>query len=113
MLSSGSIEHHRPIKFVEVEIPADASFTVTTAADGRTLTVTGVCPACGGHTSTDFPYGIGGYGYKGLTRRANRQPDQLAVATILCECGHGHPGRPDGQPDLGCGRFWTMGLARP
>jgi hypothetical protein len=113
MPDSGSIDHHRPIKFVEVEIPADASFAVTIAADGRTLTVSGVCPACGGRTITDLPYGIGGYGYKGLTRRAGRRSDHLAVATILCECGHAHPGRPDAQPDLGCGRFWTMDLARP
>jgi hypothetical protein len=112
MADSGSIDHHRPIRFVEVEIPADASFTVTTGTDGRTLIVCGICPACGGRTITDLPYGIGGYGYKGLTRQASRRIDHPPSATILCECGHAHAGRPDAQPDLGCGRFWTIDLAR-
>jgi hypothetical protein len=110
---SGPIDHHRPIKFIEVEIPADASFTVITAADGRTLTVSGTCPACGGRTIADVPYGIGGYGYKGLKRRGIRRSDHPEKATIMCECGYTHPGRPDAQPDLGCGRFWTIDLARP
>jgi hypothetical protein len=111
MPGSGSIDHHRPIEFAEVEMPPGENFTVTVAADGKTLLVSEVCPACGGRTVTDLPYGLGGfYGYKGLWRHPPTRPAPPARATIICECGHSHPGRPAEQPDSGCGRFWTIEL---
>jgi len=113
MSGSGSIDHHRPIKFIEAEMSPDAPFTITVATDGKALIVSGVCPACGGQTVTDLPYGIGGYGYKGLLGHSRKRFDAPSKATIFCECGHIHPGRPAEQPDLGCGRFWTIDLTQP
>jgi hypothetical protein len=110
MSSTGSIDHHRSIKFVEAEMPADPSFVVTLAPDRKTVTISGVCPACGGRTVSDYPYGIGGTGYKGFPRRSTGPTAVPSTVTVICECGHSHPDRPTEAPDLGCGRFWTVEL---
>ena len=112
MASSRTIDHHRPIQYVEedVGLPPGVAFTVTPASGNRRLAVSGNCPACGGRTSTDFSVGIGGTGSKGLRGPSGPPVRTAKLVTVICECGHAHPDRPDGAPDKGCGRFWLVEL---
>lgn len=120
------IDHHRSIEYVEEEakLPPGSAFAVTPDPARRAVTASGSCPACGGLTSAEFPYGIGGTGTKGGRPGAAPQPASpgaqsggpspsaaITRATICCECGHAHPGRPAGASDVGCGRFWQVDLA--
>jgi hypothetical protein len=105
-----TIDHHRPIGFAEAEIPAGPSFEVTVAPDAKSVTVSGVCPACGGRTVTVIPSGYG-YGHKG-PRRSGRPVAVPGEVTVFCECGHVHPDRPPDALDAGCGRFWVVELPR-
>lgn len=111
MSSGGTIDHHSDtLKYVEAEalVAADKPFTVVRAPDGKGLTVTGPCPACGGRTSTDFTYGIGGTkGFRGLP---TSPPAIRSPVTLFCECGHVHDDRPADALDRGCGRFWLVDI---
>lgn len=112
MTNFGTIDHHKPIKYVEAEMPLETSFTIAVAADGKRVIISGACPACGGHTSADFPYGIGGSGSKGWGFRgpSGPPPTVRSPVTVYCECGHAHAARPPNAPDIGCGRFWPVEL---
>ena len=111
MADGGSIDKHdNSLVYVETEADsqADGQFRVAWAPSGRTATVSGPCPACGGRTATEFTPGIGGS--KGF-RSAAPQPLGLpSSVTIFCECGHGHTDRPPDALDKGCGRFWLVYL---
>src|SRR5581483_2878068 len=100
------IEHHKALHYVEAETdqPADRQFTVDWSADGRSVTVSGPCPACGGRTATQFSVGIGGSkGFRTARDQATRElPSSV---TLFCECGHVHEDRPPDAYDRGCGRF--------
>ena len=111
MPSGEHIDHHRTVKYVETEVdaPAVGQFTVVWKADGNRVTVTGLCPACGGRTTTEFSTGIGGSkGLRGLGRPAAYQLP--SPVTLFCECGHAHDERPADARDRGCGRFWPVDL---
>jgi hypothetical protein len=103
-----TIDHHRPINFAEVEMPPDSSFEVAFATNKKSVTISGICPACGGQTVTTIPSGYG-YGLKGPSH-SSRQVVMPPQATVFCECGHAHPDRPPEALDVGCGRFWTVEL---
>jgi hypothetical protein len=109
MPRGGTIDHHSDnLKYAEAEIPvpADKPFTVQRGPEGKGLTVTGPCPACGGLTSTDFSHGIGGTkGFRGPRPSPIRSP-----ITVFCECGHVHADRPADATDRGCGRYWTVDI---
>jgi hypothetical protein len=104
-------QHKERVKFAEVEATAqtDGQFTVQWAADGRSVTIKGRCPACGGLTSTEFPFGIASS--KGFRGPPKPRPAILpSPVTIYCECGHAHEDRPPDAIDTGCGRFWAVHL---
>ena len=110
MSSGGTIDHHNnSLTYAEAEVLAstDKPFTVTRSPTGKGLTVTGPCPMCGGRTSTDFAYGIGGIkGFRGGSRPLTiRSP-----VTVYCECGHVHAERPAEAFDKGCGRYWMVDI---
>ena len=110
MSSGGTIDHHsNSLTYAEAEVtvPADKGFTVTRSPAGKGLTISGPCPTCGGRTSTDLSYGIGGTkGFRGGSRpEAVRSP-----VTVYCECGHVHAERPADALDKGCGRFWLVDI---
>jgi hypothetical protein len=117
--SNGTIDHHKPVKYAEAEVmlPPGVVFTVTADIAHRTVTASGICPACGGQTTANFPYGIGGSGSKGWGFRGSRPavplPSVRSPATVYCECGHYHADRPDTATDIGCGRFWMVELKLP
>jgi len=113
MPASETIDHHKPIKYVRVGVLAGESFTVTESADGKKITVSGTCPACGGSTTWDISYGLGGTGYKGWRGRPKSPPVPPEAATMTCDCGHHHPDRPSDTSWLGCGRSWTVALRVP
>jgi hypothetical protein len=101
-------KHANSLAYVETEAdsPADGQFKVAWAADGRTVTVSGPCPACGGRTATEFSPGIGGSkGFRGPAPRPQGLPSPV---TLFCECGHAHADRPPDALDKGCGRFWLV-----
>jgi hypothetical protein len=103
-------QHADQLRYAELEAAAqtDAQFTVDWA-DGRSVSVTGHCPACHGLTSTDFAPGIGSSkAFRGAkTWRMTMLPSPL---TLYCECGHMHEGRPPEAMDTGCGRYWSVYL---
>jgi hypothetical protein len=108
----GADQHKERVKFAEVEAAAQTAgqFTAQWSNGGRSVTIKGHCPACGGLTSTDFSMGIGGSkGVRGLDRP---RPAILipSSVTIYCECGHAHDDRPPDAIDTGCGRFWAVHL---
>jgi len=109
LADGGSIEKHdNSLAYAETEADSsvDGQFKVAWTIDGRTVTVTGRCPACGGQTATEFSPGIGGS--KGF-RKAVPQPQVLpSPVTLFCECGHAHADRPPDALDKGCGRFWLV-----
>jgi hypothetical protein len=107
-----AIEHHRAVEYrISDHALQTSGFTVTPSTDGRSIEVTGVCPGCGGKTTTTWDYGTGN-GYKGLFPR---RPAVVAVVpsgarTVCCDCGHAHPNRPDDAVFLGCGAYWQVQL---
>jgi hypothetical protein len=111
LTSGASIDRHKAVTYVETEADAQQAgqFTVTWTPDGRSVTVKGHCPACGGTTSTEFSPGIAGSkgGYRGVSRRPQKLPSPV---TLYCECGHVHGERPPDALDRGCGRFWPVYL---
>jgi hypothetical protein len=114
MRRRGRIGHHRSIEYIEeeAELPAGTAFDINFDQARRTVTASGACPACGGHTSTEFSYGIGGAGTKGRHPQDPMTPTPaIPEATIYCECGHAHPGRPTNALDVGCGRFWQVDVS--
>jgi len=112
LADDGHIEHHKAaLHYVETaaDRPADGQFTAAWSEDGRSVTVSGPCPACGGRTATQFSVGIGGTkGLRGEYPPATRAlPDPV---TLLCECGYAHADRPSDAYDRGCGRYWPVHL---
>lgn len=105
-----AIEHHRPIAFELVDHKLQqAGFTVTRSPDGRSITVTGLCPGCGGSTTTTWDFGLPGY--KGIFRRGALDAESPAGArTVCCDCGHAHTDRPADAWSLGCGAYWEVDL---
>jgi hypothetical protein len=109
--SDGSIDRHKAVTYVETEADAQQAgqFTATWTPDGRSVTVKGHCPACGGTTSAEFTPGlVGSKGIRGIS--PPRPPVLPAPVTLYCECGHVHSERPPDAPDRGCGRFWPVYL---
>jgi hypothetical protein len=109
MPSGPTIDHHKPIHYVEQEtaVLPDKPFEIKRRSEGTGLTATGICPACGGRTATTLSYGIGGSkGFRGLPH----PPLAKSPVTIFCECGHAHADRPADALDKGCGRFWLVDL---
>ena len=111
MTPGGPVEHHRSVEYrVHDNGPQPAGFIVTTSADGRTIEVAGVCPSCGGGTTTTWSYGTGN-GYKGVLRRqAARASAPRGARTVCYECGHLHANRPAEAVFLGCGAYWQVAL---
>ena len=111
MSSDGtSYRHKNSLSYVETEVdaPADGQFRATWDPDGRTVVITGPCPACGGRTASEFSPGMGGT--KGFLR-AKPYPRTLpSPVTVFCECGYVHADRPADALDKGCGRFWPTFL---
>lgn len=104
------IEHHRLITFglVYHELRTEA-FTVVRSPDDSSITVTGLCPGCGGRTVTAWDYGLPGQ--KGIFRRDSRErPALTGKRTVCCDCGHPHPDRPADVWSLGCGAYWEVDL---
>jgi hypothetical protein len=104
-------QHKERVKFAEVEAAAQTAgqFTAEWAADGRSVTVRGNCPECGGLTSTEFTPGLGGS--KGFRSPPKPRPTVLpSPLTIYCECGHAHADRLPDALDTGCGRYWPVYL---
>jgi hypothetical protein len=115
LADDGSIDKHdNALAYVETEAnsPANGQFTAAWATDGRTATVAGPCPACGGFTATEFSHGIcGSKGFRGVFRARAPRPQGLpSPLTLFCECGHAHTDRPPDALDKGCGRFWPVFL---
>lgn len=111
MADGGTIDKHaNSLAYVETEVnsPADGQFKAEWAPGGRTVTVSGPCPACGGRTATEFSPGIGGS--KGFRRPAPHPQRLPSPVTLFCECGYAHADRPPGALDKGCGRFWLVVL---
>lgn len=111
MADGGTIDRHKnSLAYVETEAnsSADGQFKAVWASNGRTVTVTGPCPACGGRTATEFSAGIAGA--KGFHRSASRSQSLPFPVTVFCECGHTHADRPTDALDKGCGRFWLVFL---
>lgn len=111
MPSGGNIDHHKAVTYVETAADAQnaGQFTATWAPDGRSVTVKGHCPACGGTTSTKFSQGIAGSkGFRGIS--APRSPELPFPVTLYCQCGHAHSERPPDALDRGCGRVWPVYL---
>lgn len=103
--------HNDQLPYVETSAPPQATgvFTAAWRADGRTVTVAGPCPACGGRTATDFAPGIGGT--KGIRETRSAAALELrSPLTLYCECGHAHADRPADAIDKGCGRYWEANL---
>jgi len=111
LADGGTIDKHdNSLAYVETEAnsQADGQFKAAWAPSGKTVTVSGPCPACGGRTATEFSPGIGSS--KGFRRPAPRSQGLPSPVTIFCECGHAHADRPPGALDKGCGRFWLVFL---
>jgi hypothetical protein len=111
LAEGGSIDKHdNSLAYAETaaDSPPDGQFKVAWATGGRTVTVSGSCPACGGLTATGFSPGIGGS--KGLRARIPRPQGLPSPVTLFCECGHAHTDRPPDALDKGCGRFWLVFL---
>lgn len=109
--SGAPIDQHRSVPYVEREHGSPTGFAAAVDPDDGCIEVRGTCPGCGGFTVSPFPRGIPAAGYKGTIFRRKRQripaPER---ATMFCECGHLHDGRPDAAYDVGCGAFWTVDL---
>jgi rRNA maturation protein Nop10 len=106
------VEHHRSVEYQPQDFrERSADFRVTPLADGHRIQVAGLCPSCGGHTTTTWSYGSGN-GYKGLRiRRSGPEAPADTLRTVCCDCGHAHPNRPDTDPFIGCGAYWQVDLA--
>lgn len=110
MAESPLMEHHRPVPYRLADHGTPPGFVVTASADRRRFEVSGVCPGCGGRTSTVWEYGAP-HGYKGWSFRLfqSAAPEAPATSqTVTCECGHIHPDRPDSAWDQGCGAYWQV-----
>ncbi|UQU62520.1 hypothetical protein COUCH_26240 [Couchioplanes caeruleus] len=105
------VEHHRSVEYRPQDFQERSDdFRITRLDGGRRIEVDGVCPGCGGRTTTTWRYGSGN-GYKGLfARRRVADPPADPLRTVCCDCGHGHPNRPDAVPFLGCGAYWRVDL---
>lgn len=105
------IEHHRAIEYALADMQLQDGFTIAATPDERSLVVTGLCPACGGHTSTTWDYGIP-QGYKGVLGRRSATPAArpTGVRTVYCDCGRTHANRPADAWDNGCGAYWQVPL---
>ena len=103
-----TIDHHKSIRYAEVKERITDPFAVRREADGTQVkfVASGVCPACGGRMTKEFPYGV--IGSKGI--RKSSAAVVPPTAPMFCECGHVHPGRPAGATDDGCGRYWDIDL---
>jgi hypothetical protein len=103
------VEHHRAIKYhVQDYVLLTDHFHVNPIAEGRKIEVTGICPACGGRTSTTWSYGSGN-AYKGIiSRRRLAAAPTAGPRTLCCDCGHAHADRPDDAVFLGCGAYWQV-----
>lgn len=99
-------ENHDPLPFAETEFGIQPGFTIVTS-EGITQ-VTGICPACGARTMTEFALGSP-QGSKGIFGRA-RVFTPAKKITVYCHCGHVHPDRPESSPENGCGAFWYVEL---
>ncbi|MFJ7961235.1 hypothetical protein ACIQ62_33575 [Streptomyces sp. NPDC096319] len=88
------------------------SFAQRIAEDGRTVSVTGVCPRCSGRTVSRYAYGMPGVGTKGpwpfRARRPEGVPDVVGGEVHFCECGHPHPSMPSDAAFVGCGASWRV-----
>jgi hypothetical protein len=102
-------EHHRSVKYRIRDYALLTSFRVTPLAGGRQIEVTGICPGCGGRTSTIWTYGSGN-SYKGIIRRSYSQSRPEGARTVCCDCGHSHADRSEDAVFLGCGAFWQVEL---
>lgn len=111
MVEGGTFDKHKnSLAYVETEANSSTNgqFKAVWAPNGRSVIVSGPCPACGGRTATEFSPGIAGT--KGFRRPEPRSRTLPSPVTIFCECGHAHADRPADAWDKGCGRFWRVFL---
>jgi hypothetical protein len=99
--------HKDDAKFREVDLGDPDGFTAEQVGE-REIRVTGVCPRCDDTTTATIRRGVVGGG----TVKAPPSPDSpgLVPATIWCECGYYHDGRPDTSAESGCGAYWRVAL---
>jgi hypothetical protein len=72
----------------------------------KRVVVEGNCTACGHRTCYDF----GPVVVTGADEEGSAVAETAGRATVYCECGYPHAGRPEGEIFLGCGAYW---FARP
>lgn len=107
------MDHHRDIPYAETGYQRQPDFNAEPASDGLGFEVTGICPACGGHTSMLFERGSpqghkGGWFRRAATPSPGPEPATVREVTVYCECGHIHENRPAEAIDNGCGAFWQV-----
>ncbi|WP_409463651.1 hypothetical protein [Amycolatopsis sp. GA6-003] len=107
MTDNTRIERHRSISYQVKDYELQPGFVSEPLAGGRGITVTGICPGCGGRTTTNWYYGTGN-GYKSFLRKKEATPEPAGGRTVCCDCGHGHADRPADEPFLGCGAHWRV-----
>ena len=96
-------------RFREVNLGDQKGFSATKLSE-QEIKVTGICPRCDDTTTASIRRGlVGGGTVKGLPEVAPEQAGTVA-ATIYCECGYYHEGRPDTSSESGCGAYWTVAL---
>jgi hypothetical protein len=108
-----SAAHNDGQVFRERDLGPVDGFTSSALAEG--VTVTGICPQCGGETTMSFSYGYpraGTLERRPVPRGEGGPPDQTAETptTLYCACGSTHAGRPESSEETGCGAYWTVYL---
>ncbi|WP_328945586.1 hypothetical protein OG259_33145 [Streptomyces sp. NBC_00250] len=116
MTESRTAAHDAELPYAETSLgELSLALAQHIASDGRTLSVSGVCPRCAGPTVSEYAYGLPGIGTKApwpfRDRRAEDSPDVVGSEVHFCECGHPHPSMPPDAAFIGCGASWRVRTA--
>ncbi|MCP3938375.1 MAG: hypothetical protein GY708_23760 [Actinomycetia bacterium] len=65
----------------------------------------GPCPRCAHPFVYQWPLEI-------VRTTLQAKADDVIPVTVLCQCTHAHPGRPEGT-DQGCGAYWNLAVPAP
>lgn len=103
-MTDPQIEHHRSVHYRVQDHDLLLDFIVTPLSDGTGVRVTGICPGCGGRTTTNWYFGTGN-GYKAFRRKKVLATEPAGGRTVCCDCGHSHKDRPTDEPFQGCGAY--------
>ncbi|MFJ7218874.1 hypothetical protein [Amycolatopsis sp. NPDC098790] len=110
MTEDTPIEHHRAISYQVKDYELQPEFSTQRLVGGHGINVTGICPGCGGRTTTNWYYGTGN-GYKAFRRKKEPVTEPADGRTVCCDCGHGHADRPADEPFQGCGAHWRVKIS--